>query len=195
MLMEKYRLSAEEVMIIDCLFLAGIEEGHKEYLIKYFNLPITRTDLRDILVSLQNKGIITKEYKIPAKGTSFDPESVIFNQNFLHSYRKFSGDLGVDLMKCFPSIAIINGIEYNIQNFAKKFKSEEEFYYAYGKSIGWKMDKHKEVMELITWAKVNKCNLLNLNIADFVIIKSWEKIREFKENTYDELTFDNVKDL
>lgn len=193
--MEKYRLTAEEVLVIDCLFLASIEEGHKEYLIKYFTMPIDKGDLREILLSLQNKGIITKEYKVPAKGQSFDPECVIFNQNFMHSYRKFSGDLGGELMQHFPSIAIINGVEWNIQNFAKKFKSEEEFHYAYGKAIGWKLDKHKEVIELIDWAKRNKCNLLNLNIADFVIIKSWEKIKEFKENTYDELVMDNLRDI
>lgn len=86
--MEKYRLTAEEVLLIDLLFLASIEEGHKEYLVKYFTMPVTRTNLRDLLLSLQAKGIITKQYKVPDKGQKFDPECVIFNQNFLNNYRK-----------------------------------------------------------------------------------------------------------
>lgn len=85
-MMEKYRLTAEEVLLIDLLFLASIEEGHKEYLVKYFTMPVTRTDLRDLLLSLQAKGIITKSYKVPDKGQKFDPECVVFNQNFLNNY-------------------------------------------------------------------------------------------------------------
>ena len=50
-MMEKYRLTAEEVLLIDLLFLASIEEGHKEYLVKYFTMPVTRTNLRDLLLS------------------------------------------------------------------------------------------------------------------------------------------------
>ena len=33
-------------------------------------------DLRKLLQSLQNKGIILKSYKIPNKGEQFDPENV-----------------------------------------------------------------------------------------------------------------------
>lgn len=151
-MMEKYRLTAEEALLIELLFLASIEEGHSEYLVKYLSMPITRTDLRDLLCSLQNKGIITKQYKIPEKGQGFDPECVIFNQNFLHNYRKFSGDLGAEFYMTYPHNGIINGIEVPLNNWAKRFKTEEEFYYAYGKSIGWKLDKHNEVLELVKWA-------------------------------------------
>ena len=111
MLMEKYSLSAEEVFIINLLFLASIEEGHAEYLVKYFNLNIDKSDLRESLLNLQQKGIITKSYKVPAKGKPFDPEAVEFNKNFLHNYRKFSGELGRELFNEYPSIAIIGGAE------------------------------------------------------------------------------------
>lgn len=180
-MMEKYRLTAEETLLIDLLFLASIEEGHKEYLIKYFTMPVTRTDLRDLLISLQNKGIITKQYKIPDKGQKFDPESVIFNQNFLNNYRKFSGDLGAEFFLEYPSVAIINGVEAPLKNYAKKFSTEEEFFYTYGKAIGWKQFKHQEILDLLKWAKENNCNLLNMNIADFVISKMWNSVEELKE--------------
>ena len=193
-MMEKYRLTAEEALLIELLFLASIEEGHSEYLVKYLSMPITRTDLRNLLCNLQNKGIITKQYKIPEKGQGFDPECVIFNQNFLHNYRKFSGDLGAEFYMTYPHNGIINGIEVPLNNWAKRFKTEEEFYYAYGKSIGWKLDKHNEVLELVKWAKDNNCNLLNMNMADFVVSKIWQNIAELK-NGDSVMRFDTIKSI
>lgn len=180
-MMDKYKLTAEEVLVIDLLFRASIEEGNTELLVKYYNLNIDKTELGIMLKSLQDKGIITKHYKIPAKGQKFDPEAVEFNKNFLHNYRKFSGELGIEFFKEFPSIAIINGTEVPLKNYAKKFNSEEDFYYHYGKSIGWKLDKHNEILSLIKWGKENHCNLLTMNIADFVISKMWESVKELKE--------------
>ena len=84
-MMEKYHLTAEESLVIELLFLASIEEGHSEYLVKYFTIQIDRTELRDILISLQDKGIIVKSYKIPSKGQKFDIVAVEFNKNFLHN--------------------------------------------------------------------------------------------------------------
>lgn len=193
-MMEKYHLTAEESLVIELLFLASIEEGHSEYLVKYFTIQIDRTELRDILISLQDKGIIVKSYKIPSKGQKFDPEAVEFNKNFLHNYRKFSGELGQEFFKEYPSIAIINGNEAPLKNYAKKFNSEEDFYFHYGKAIGWKLEKHQEVIELIKWAKDNNCTLLNMNIADFTISKMWRSIKELKEGD-GVMQFDTTKEI
>ena len=193
-MMEKYHLTAEESLVIELLFLASIEEGHSEYLVKYFTIQIDRTELRDILISLQDKGIIVKSYKIPSKGQKFDPEAVEFNKNFLHNYRKFSGELGQEFFKEYPSIAIINGNEAPLKNYAKKFNSEEEFYFQYGKAIGWKLDNHQEVIDLIKWAKDNNCTLLNMNIADFTISKMWRSIKELKEGD-GVMQFDTTKEI
>ena len=194
LMMEKYHLTAEESLVIELLFLASIEEGHSEYLVKYFTIQIDRTELRDILISLQDKGIIVKSYKIPSKGQKFDPEAVEFNKNFLHNYRKFSGELGQEFFKEYPSIAIINGNEAPLKNYAKKFNSEEDFYFHYGKAIGWKLENHLEVIELIKWAKDNNCTLLNMNIADFTISKMWRSIKELKEGD-GVMQFDTTKEI
>lgn len=191
LLMEKYGLTAEELLVIDLLFRASIEEGHSELLVKYFTMSINRSELRDLLESLQDKGIIVKSYKIPAKGQKFDPEAVEFNKNFLHNYRKFSGELGLEFFNEFPSIALIGGVEAPLKNYAKKFNSEEDFFYHYGKSIGWKQDKHEEIIELIRCGKENDCRLLNMNIADFVISKMWNSISELK-NGDGMMHFDSV---
>lgn len=192
--MEKYNLTAEEALFIDLLFLASIEEGHSEYLVKYFNLSINKTSLRDLLLSIQDKGIITKKYKVPNKGEKFDPEAIEFNKNFLHSYRKFSGELGIEFFQEYPSIAIINGTEAPLKNYAKKFPTEEAFYYQYGKIIGWNISKHREIINLIKWAKNTSCNLLNMNIADFVISKMWNSIQELKDGK-GVMTFDYTTSL
>lgn len=193
-MMEKYNLTAEEALFIDLLFLASIEEGHSEYLVKYFNLSINKTSLRDLLLNIQDKGIITKKYKVPNKGEKFDPEAIEFNKNFLHSYRKFSGELGIEFFQEYPSIAIINGTEAPLKNYAKKFPTEEAFYYQYGKIIGWNISKHREIINLIKWAKNTSCNLLNMNIADFVISKMWNSIQELKDGK-GVMTFDYTTSL
>ena len=117
-----------------------------------------------------------------------------FNKNFLHNYRKFSGELGQEFFKEYPSIAIINGNEAPLKNYAKKFNSEEDFYFHYGKAIGWKLEKHLEVIELIKWAKDNNCTLLNMNIADFTISKMWRSIKELKEGD-GVMQFDSTKEI
>lgn len=191
-LMEKYRLTAEEVLLIDLLFLASLEENHGEYLVKY--LSFSDINLRNLLISLQDKKVILKSYKVPDKGEVFDPESVEFNKIFLDNYRKFSGILGEEFFNHYPSIGIINGNEVPLKNFAKKFNSEQEFFYAYGKTIGWKLKNHQEVLDLVDWAKENDCKLLNMNISDFVVSGMWRSIKELKEGN-GVMHFDTMKTI
>ena len=66
-ILNKYHLNPNELFVIRILTLA--QEEDDSYLYKYFTIPEEdRGDFREILVSLQNKGIILKSYKIPAKG-------------------------------------------------------------------------------------------------------------------------------
>ena len=191
-LITKYNITAEELFVIDLLFLASAEERHPEYLYEYINS--SKIHLRDILFSLREKGIIVKSWKLPDSGSIFDPETVIFNKNFINNYRKYSSELGCEFFQCYPSICIINGVEAPLKNFAKKFNSEEEFYFAYGKSIGWNLDTHKKVLELVQWAKDNNCRLINMNICDFVISKMWQSIQELKDGG-GTITFDNMQTI
>lgn len=193
-LMEKYNLTAEEIMLVELLFLASIEEGHPEYLLTYLNLRVDKTDLRTLLISLQNKGIIVKSWKVPEKGTRFDPESIEFNKNFLNNYRKFSGELGIEFFDTYPSTAVIQGTVTSLKNFSKVFNSEEEMYFWYGKSIGWNLDRHKEVLELIRWGKENNCQILNTNIGHFIRSKLWRDIARYRDGE-GVMTFDNLETI
>ena len=190
--MNKYELNAEELFIIDLLCLASAEERRPEYLCEY--ITISKINLREVLLSLQEKGIILKSWKLPNSGERFDPETVVFNKNFISNYKKYSAELGEEFFMAYPSICIINGVEAPLKNFAKKFNSEEEFYFAYGKSIGWNPDIHRKVLELVQWAKDNNCRLINMNICDFVISKMWQSIQELKDGD-GTITFDTMQTI
>ena len=193
-LMEKYNLTAEEIMLVELLFLASIEEGHSEYLSTYLSLRVDKTDLRELLVSLQNKGVIVKSWKIPPKGSRFDPESVEFNKNFLNNYRKFSGELGIEFFETYPSTAVIQGTVTSLKNFSKVFDSEEQMYFWYGKSIGWNADKHQHVLDLVRWGKENNCQILNTNIGHFIRSKLWRDIEKYRDGE-GVMTFDNLETI
>lgn len=175
-LMIKYELTDQELIIIKLIFLA--QENRKEYLIKYFSNK-DKSILREILISLQNKGIILKSYKIPNKGESFIPEDVEFNKNFIRAWLQHSNDLGMELFSKYPSFTIINGRSYSIKNITKVFKSLEDFCFAYGKAIKFNQEKHEEVLELLEYAK--STNYIHFNICEFVISQKWEEIKQLKD--------------
>ena len=185
-----YGLSIEEVYIIQLLFLASQEENHDEYLLMYYSKvsKIKRTPLKELLMSLQEKGIIKKSYKIPEG--RFDPEGIDFNENFLKRYLKYSGYLGKELLEAYPNYINISGRTYDISNYAKKFNSEEDFYFAYGKAVGWKQEEHEKVLEILKWASESEKVSLG-NICDFVISKQWTRLKEAKDNNYN-LSFDPI---
>lgn len=192
MLMKEYNLNTEETFVLELLFLASAEENHSEHLYEFYNSKLNILSLREILMNLQDKGIILKSYVIQKENSIFEPRNVAFNKNFLNKYMKFSGELGQELFNVYPHFVTINGITYNIANFAKKFNSEEEFYYSYGKAIGWNYEKHLEIIDLIKWAKDNT-NFLNHNICDFVIAKEWNRLDELKNGeTNVNIIFDTI---
>ena len=117
--MAKYNLNAEELFVIDLLFLASAEERHPEYLYEY--IINSKIHLREILYSLQEKGVILKSWKLPDSGQRFDPETVVFNKNFINNYRKYSAELGIEFFMTYPSVCIINGVEAPLKNPMKLF--------------------------------------------------------------------------
>ena len=125
-LMIKYQLFPEEILFIKLIFLA--QEGHPEYLSKYFSqMPLLGAP-RDMLLGLQEKGIINKSYKVPEKGNSFKPNDVEFNKNFIKCYLQHSFDLGMELFTKYPPFIIINYKQFSLKNITKGFKSFEDFW-------------------------------------------------------------------
>ena len=177
-LMTKYQIFPEELLFIKLVFLA--QEGHPEYLSKYFSQMPLRGAPRDTMLSLQEKGIINKSYKIPEKGKTFNPLDIDFNKNFMKSYLQHSYDMGMELFMNYPPYMIINGKQFSLRNIAKSFKNLDDFAYAYGKAIRFDVEKHKEIMELLEWAK--EANILNFGIIEFITSLKWLELKELKEN-------------
>ena len=81
-IMEQYGLTPSEYFVCKLIFMT--QEGYKElYLLRY--LRVNKDTFRDDLKSLQDKGVILKSWKIPEKGSKFDPLEIPLNKvnNFL----------------------------------------------------------------------------------------------------------------
>lgn len=176
-LMTKYSITAEELFVILLIFNA--QEGHKEFLLRYFTDGTPEKDLREILLSLQNKGIITKSYKIPEAGSFFNPDAVTFNKTVLNQFIQHSQDYGMELFMAYPTTTFINGKEFSLRNISKNFHSFDEFCWAYGRAIKFNYEKHKEILDLLEWGKEN--NLINSGICDFVISMKWIELAQLRD--------------
>ena len=181
LLLEKYKINSDELLFITIILL--IQEGdNSPYIQLYFSLPIScRGSIRDLLISLQEKQVITKEYKIPPAGTQFIPEDVSFNKNFIRNFYKGSFWIGKELFENYPLSTIVNGTEYKLRRVSKKFDSLEDAYRAYGKAISWKPDVHQHILELIEWGKNNNYQFTTL--SDFIIDNDWLNIEAMKTNS------------
>jgi hypothetical protein len=179
--LEKYKINSDELLFITVILL--IQEGDDNpYINLYFSLPAEcRGGIRDILTSLQQKQVITKEYKIPPAGSKFVPEDVTFNKNFTKTFYKGSFWLGKELFENYPISTVVNGVEYKLRRVSKKYDSLEDAYKAYGKAISWKPDVHQNIMELIEWGKNNNYQFTTLD--SFIVDNDWLNIAAMKDNS------------
>lgn len=180
-LLEKYKINSDELLFITIILF--IQEGdNNPYIQLYFSLPTScRGSIRDLLISLQEKQVIIKEYKIPPAGTQFIPEDVSFNKNFIKNFYKGSFWIGKELFENYPLSTIVNGTEYKLRRVSKKFDSLEDAYRAYGKAISWKPDVHQHILELIEWGKNNNYQFTTL--SDFIVDNDWLNIEAMQTNS------------
>lgn len=180
-LLEKYKINSDELLFITVILL--IQEGdNNPYIQLYFSLPTAcRGSIRELLVSLQDKQVITKEYKIPPSGTKFIPEDVSFNKNFIKNFYKGSFWIGKELFDSYPLSTVVNGVEYKLRRVSKKFDSLEDAYKAYGKAISWKPETHQHILELIEWGKNNNYQFTTL--SDFIVDNDWLNIEAMQSNS------------
>lgn len=172
--MRDYKLNPTELFVIKIILLA--QDGEYEYL-QQFN-EILNGQLRLLLESLQSKGIIIKAYKIPKEGTSFIPEDVQFNQNFLKKFYRSAFEMGEELFDHYPQTLTISGVCYNARRVSKKFDSLEQAFQKYAKYIKNDPETHKEIIELIEWGKENQYNFTTLD--SFIVDMGWKSIKAQK---------------
>ena len=170
-----YNLTADELLLVYLTFLAQEEEGHPEFFAKWFGNG-GKSKLKDLFESLKQKGIIHKDYN----PKTYNPDDIEFNKNFLKSWLKGSGEMGMELFHAYPPYLTINGKSYPLRNIAKKFNSIEDFSFHYGTQIKHNPEKHKEIMELLEWAKEN--NKINIGILEFVCSHGWDSLQYLKDH-------------
>lgn len=190
--LEKYNLTPTELMTIRTILLA--QDNQEDYLFKFNNI-LTKTDVkfRDILISLQNKQIITKAYKIPNEGESFEFEDVTFNKSVVKAFYRASFELGKELFNVYPQTTIVNGIIYALRRVSKKFNSLEDAFRVYGKMIRWDEKLHNEIIELVKWGIDNDYSFTTLD--DFIVDNAWESIRAIRDGHAININFNAIKQL
>ena len=82
--MIKYQLTPDEFFLMRLIFYA--QEGQDKYISQFANECGFEKPIREILNSLQDKGIINKSYVIPQAGEIFNPQDVDFNKNVLNQF-------------------------------------------------------------------------------------------------------------
>ena len=189
--MEKYKLTPTELFAIKTILLA--QDNEDEYIFKFNNI-LNELDIkfRDILISLQNKSIILKSYKIPKEGEVLKLEDIEINKLFIKSYYKASFELGKELFDIYPMFGDIGGNIISLRTVSKKFNSLEDFYRFYGKSIRWNPNTHKEIIELIKWAKENT-TFINCSISSFCINQMWNELKALKDGQLININYDSIK--
>lgn len=187
--MIKYQLTADELYLIRLIFYA--QDEHPEYISKFFSQCELTKPLIEVLGSLQDKGIINKSYKIPQKGSIFNAKDVEFNKSIVKSFLQHSNEMGMELFMNYPATTIINGKVFSLRNITKLYTSLDDMSFAYGKAIGFSPDKHREVMELLDFAKEQ--NLISSGICDFISSMKWIDIQELRDNGV--AMYDNTETL
>lgn len=176
--MIKYQLTADELFVIRLIFYA--QDGKDTYIHEFFSQCKLTLDLYEILTNLQNKGVINNNYKIPGKGTKFNPLDVDLNKNVVKQYMIHSNNLGMDLFMNYPTSTVINGRTFSLRNITKNYKSLDEMCFSYGKSINFSPEKHQEVMELLEYGKEN--GLINSGVCDFIESRNWLILKNMRDN-------------
>ena len=168
---EKYSINPSELLLLEILLLA--QDGDEPEIVNsYFTSRIcARGNTRELLSGLRDAGVINKTYKIPEKGSTFNPLDVPINKNLVKDFYKCSFDMGKELFDAYPISTVVNNIEYKLRRISKKFDSLEDAYRAYGKAISWNPETHNKVIELVKQGINNNYQFTTL--GDFIVDRDW----------------------
>ena len=171
-LMSKYALSYNELALIKLIFYTKESDENYSLVNKYYNECLHESLKREDLINLQNKKVLDKE-DLPEKGKPIYLEDLTFRKSFLSNFYKESHILGKELWEEFPFYIVTSRQNYPIKNFSKRFRDLDELFCFYGKAIRHDMEKHKNIIKSLKFAKEN--NLISCNIVDYLIGHQWEE--------------------
>lgn len=192
-ILEKYNLTPTELSVLKYIILYQ-EDNTSNYLSRYLKSN-NKSTFRDTLVSLQNKGIILKSYKIPNKGEKFDPNNIAINLNVVKTFWKGSYEIGKELFETYPMFAQINGALVSIRTISKKFNTPEDAFRYYGKVIRWNKELHNKIIELLKWEQDNDIHFINMSLSSFIIDQKWNELEALKDGKLVNINYDTIKSL
>ena len=192
-ILDKYGLTPSELLVVRILLIFQDDNEEKLFHQLISTFKKLGIKLREVLIELQNKEIILKSYKIPESGTSFDPYSIPINKNFIKYLYKCSFELGKELFESYPQWTTINGNMVSLRGVSKHFDSLEECYFKYGKAIGFSLERHAEIIELVKWAKEN--SLLSKSLGAFVVDNGWHDLKSLRDGDGMNVNLEAVKML
>ena len=194
-ILEKYKLTPTELTILKYIILFQ-EDNSSDYLARYLgSCQENRESFRDILVSLQDKNILLKSYKIPPKGSKFDPNDIKVNSNVVKTFWKSSFEIGKELFDTYPMFADINGNIVSIRSISKKFNTLEDAFRYYGKVIRWNPDVHNKIIELLKWEQDNGVHFINMSLSSFIIDQKWNELEALRNGELANINFDTIRSL
>ena len=188
-MLDKYKLTPTELFVVKLLLIAQIE-GEEDYIYRYVQIP-NKSSFREILESLQSKGVILKSYKIPKSGEKLIIEDIDFNKNFVKNIHRASFELGKELYENYPQTTYVKGQVFNLRRVSKKFNSLEDAFFKYGKYIRFDNELHNEVIELVKWGIQNGYNFTTMD--SFIIDQDWRNIKNVRDGVSINVNYDAVK--
>lgn len=192
-ILDKYRLIPTELFLIRVLLILQ-DENDEELFARYIKtLRQAGINLRNILISLQEKEIILKSCKIVKEGEEFNPYSLQLNKNFIKNLYKCSFELGKELFEEYPAFTVINNSYTALRGVSKHFNSLEDCFVKYGKSIKWNLEIHKEIIELVKWGKEH--NMINQSLSSFVVNNGWHDLKAIMNGDAGNVNFDTIREL
>lgn len=134
--------------------------------------------LREILLSLQNKGVILKTVKLPdPKGDQpLKIDDVKLNKNFLKKYLRHSGEMFWELYNAYPEVCEINGRLMSLRNTFGQggWSNIDEAASFYAQRIGFNAKTHKEIIQLVEDGKEK--GLINSGLVKFLRGEEWRNL-------------------
>ena len=184
-------MTASELFLIRVLLIMQ-EEGNEELFSSYIKtFKDAGITLRDMLITLQNKGVILQAYHIPEKGQEFNPYEIQVNKNFIKNLYKCSFEMGKELFEVYPQFNTINGNMVTLRGVSKHFNSLEDAFFRYGKNIRWNAEKHAEIIELVKWGKEH--NIICQSLSSFIINNSWLDLQGIKDGDNCDFNYEAVR--
>lgn len=167
-------MTPTELFTVRVILLAK-EEGEYEWLQRF----VQTIKLRDILISLQEKGIILKSWKLPKEGTQLIVEEIPFNQNFQKQFFRASLEMGEELFYTYPQSAVVQGTVYNLRSVSKHFDSLEQAFSRYAKNIKNNPEMHQQIIDDIKWGIENQYNGFT-TLDRFIIDRGHEHLHSMR---------------